>query len=79
MLNTVFFNAVNATVQTTLNNNVIGNSANATQLHSLLEGYNVTLKNASFMHSSDVDFASEEGFATDSCAHNIIEDALDML
>ena len=79
MHNTVFFNAVNATVQTTLNSKTIGNSTTATQLHSLLEGYNVTLANTTFLHSSDVDFASEEGFATDSCAHNIIDEALDML
>jgi hypothetical protein len=31
------------------------------------------------MCSSSVDFAAEEGFATDSCAHNIIEAAYDVL
>ena len=76
--NYVFFNAVDATVKTTLNNKVVGYSATAEELRALLEGYNVTLADT-FMHSSDVDFASEEGFATDSCAHNIIEDALEQL
>ena len=79
MHNTVIFNAVNATVQTTLNSNTIGNSENATQLHSLLEGYDLTLANTTFMHSSDVDFASEEGFASDDAAHAIIDKALAML
>ena len=79
MHNTVIFNAVNATVQTTLNSKTIGNSANVTQLHSLLEGYDLTTANTTFLHSSDVDFASEEGFATDSCAHDIIDEALAML
>ena len=79
MQNTVFFNAVNATVKTQLNNKVIGHSATAEELRALLEGYNVTLANATFLHSSDVDFASEEGFATDACAHNIIDEALAML
>jgi hypothetical protein len=31
------------------------------------------------MCSSSIDFASEEGFATDSCAHNIIEEAFEAL
>ena len=78
MQNTVFFNATNATVKTQLNNKVIGYSATAEELRALLEGNNVTLADT-FLHSSDVDFASEEGFATDSCAHNIIDAALAQL
>jgi hypothetical protein len=79
MQNTVFFNASNATVKTQLNNKVIGYSATAEELRALLEGYAVTLRNATFLHSSDVDFASEEGFADDDAAHAIIEDALAQL
>jgi len=30
-----------------------------------------------FMHSSDMDFASEEGFATDDAAHELLEAALE--
>jgi hypothetical protein len=79
MQNTVFFNASNATVKTQLNNKVIGYSSTAEELRALLEGYAVTLRNTTFLHSSDVDFASEEGFATDDAAHAIIEEAIDML
>ena len=79
MQNTVFFNATDATVKTQLNNKVIGYSATAEELRALLEGYAVTLANTTFLHSSDVDFASEEGFATDDCAHTLIEDALAQL
>jgi hypothetical protein len=31
------------------------------------------------MCSSSIDFAAEENFATDACAHNIIDAALDVL
>ena len=79
MQNTVFFNAVNATVKTQLNNKVIGYSATAEELRALLEGNALTATNATYLHSSDVDFASEEGFATDSCAHDIIDAALAQL
>ena len=79
MHNTVFFNAVDATVKTQLNNKVVGYSSTAEELRALLEGYAVTLNNTTFLHSSDVDFASEEGFATDACAHNIIDEALQQL
>lgn len=79
MQNTVFFNAVDATVKTQLNDNVIGYSATAEELRALLEGYAVTLNNTTFIHSSDVDFASEEGFASDDAAHNLIDAALAQL
>ena len=79
MQNTVFFNATDATVKTQLNNKVIGYSATAEELRALLEVYAVTTRNTTFLHSSDVDFASEEGFATDDDAHAIIEDALALL
>ena len=36
---------------------------------------NVTHKD-SFLHSSDVDFASEYGFATDGAAYTMIEQAM---
>ena len=79
MQNTVFFNAVDATVKTQLNNVTVGYSATAEELRALLEGYAVTLNNTTFIHSSDVDFASEEGFASDDAAHNLIDAALAQL
>ena len=78
MTNTVFFNAVDATVKTQLNNKVIGYSSTAEELRALLEGYAVTGVDT-FLHSSDVDFASEEGFASDDDAHAIIDAALAQL
>jgi hypothetical protein len=78
MTNTVFFNAVDATVQTQINNKIVGYSATAEELRALLEGYNVTGVDT-FLHSSDVDFASEEGFDTDDDAHAIIDGALAQL
>ena len=77
--NTVFFNAVDATVKTQLNNKIVGYSATAEELRALLEGYAVTLNNTTFLHSSDVDFASEEGFVNDDAAHELIEAALAQL
>ena len=77
--NYVFFNATNATVRVQLNDKLVGYSSTAEELRALLEGYAVTVANTTFMHSSDVDFASEEGFDTDDCAHNIIEAALEQL
>ena len=79
MQNTVFFNATNATVKTQLNNKTIGYSSTAEELRALLEGYAVTLNNTTFLHSSDVDFASEEGFSSDDAAHNLIDEALQLL
>ena len=74
MQNTVFFNATNATV----NDAVIGYADDAAGLVEMFLRANVTSKD-SFLHSSDVDFASEEGFATDGCAHDMINAALAQL
>ena len=78
MQNTVFFNATNATVKVTVNDAVIGYADNAAGLVEMFLRANVTSKD-SFLHSSDVDFASEEGFATDDCAHAMINAALAQL
>ena len=78
MQNTVFFNATNATVKVTVNDAVIGYADDAAGLVEMFLRANVTSKD-SFLHSSDVDFASEEGFATDGCAHDMINAALAQL
>lgn len=75
MQNTVFFNATNATVKVTVNNTVIGYADDAAGLVEMFLRANVTSKD-SFLHSSDVDFASEYGFATDGAAHTMIEQAM---
>ena len=74
----VFFNADNATVKVSVDNVVAGYADNATALAQLLKANNVTLADR-LMHSSDVDFASEEGFATDDDAHAIIDGAIQLL
>ena len=74
----VYFNAEDAQVKLSIDSNVVGYADNAKQLANLLSANNVTADNDMYF-SSSVDFASEEGFATDDCAHNIIEAALDML
>ena len=74
----VFFNADNATVKVSVDNVVAGYADNATALAQLLRANNVTLTDR-LMHSSDVDFASEEGFANDDAAHALINEAINML
>ena len=74
----VFFNAENAQVKLSIDSTVAGYADNAQQLAQLLRANNVTADNDMFF-SSDVDFASEEGFATDDCAHAIINDAVALL
>ena len=71
----VFFNADNAQVKVTVDNTVAGYADTVDGLVEVLLQANVSSADT-FMHSSDVDFASEEGFATDDCAHTLIENAL---
>ena len=74
----VYFNAEDAQVKLSIDSNVVGYADNAKQLANMLRSNNVTTEQDMYF-SSSVDFASEEGFATDNCAHNIIEDAVAML
>jgi len=79
MHNTVIFNATAATIQTTLNKKTVGYSATVEELRALLEGYGLTHSNTTYLHSSDVDFASEEGFEDDDAAHAMIDAALRLI
>ena len=74
----VYFNAEDAQVKLSIDSNVVGYADNAKQLANMLRSNNVTTEQDMYF-SSSVDFASEEGFATDNCAHNIIDDAVAML
>ena len=74
--NYVFFNAVDAAVQVTVNNAVVGAAHTVDALVELLLRANVK-RGDTLMCSSDVDFASEEGFANDDAAHAMIEQALE--
>jgi len=77
--NYVFLNATDAAIVVTVNNTVVGAAYTAAQLAALFTANNVNVNTDTIMCSSSVDFAQEEGFATDSCAHNIIEAALEQL
>jgi hypothetical protein len=74
----VFFNARNARIKLTIEDDVVGYYDDADELYNAFVEYGVTLDD-SLLFSSDVDFASEEGFATDGCAHKIIDAAVAQL
>ena len=77
--NNVFLNADEAAIVVTVNNTVVAACYNAAQLVAAFTQHNVNVLTDTIMCSSSIDFASEEGFATDNCAHNIIEAALAQL
>ena len=72
----VLFNAVDAQVQLTVEDAIVGAADTVDGLVELLLRADVAATDR-IMHSSDVDFASEEGFATDDAAHELIEAALE--
>ena len=77
--NNVFLNAADEAIVVTVNNTVVGAAYTAAQLAALFTTNNVNVSTDTIMCSSSIDFAEEEGFATDSCAHNIIDAALQQL
>jgi hypothetical protein len=74
----VFFNARNARIKLSIDSDVVGYYDDADELYNAFVEYGVTLDD-DLLFSSDVDFASEEGFATDACAHKIIDAAVAQL
>ena len=78
--NYVFLAAADAAIVVTVNNVVVATDVQtADALVEVFLQNNVNVLNDTIMCSSSIDFAEEEGFATDSCAHNIIEEALALL
>ena len=78
--NTVFLNAVNDAIIVTVNNKVVATDVQtADALVQVFLTHNIKVFTDTIMCSSSVDFAAEEGFATDSCAFNIIEAAIEQL
>ena len=78
--NYVFLNAADAALQVYVNNVCV--AADVQTADALVEVFlqnNVNVLTDTIMCSSSIDFAEEEGFATDSCAHNIIDAALEQL
>ena len=78
--NYVFLNAENACIVVTVNNAVVATDVQTAEaLVEVFLQHNVNVLADTIMCSSSIDFAEEEGFATDACAHNIIEEALQQL
>ena len=78
--NNVFLNADEAAIVVTVNNTVVATDVQtADALVQVFLTHNINVLTDTIMCSSSIDFASEEGFATDNCAHNIIEAALEQL
>ena len=78
--NYVFLNAEDAAIVVTVNNAVVATDVQtADALVEVFLQNNVNVSTDTIMCSSSIDFAEEEGFATDNCAHNIIDAALQQL
>jgi hypothetical protein len=78
--NYVFLNANNAAIEVRVNNVcVAADVQTADALVQVFLTHNINVLTDTIMCSSSIDFAAEEGFATDSCAHNIIDAALEQL
>ena len=78
--NNVFLNACNACIVVTVNNTVVATDVQtADALVEVFLQHNVNVITDSIICSSSIDFAEEEGFASDASAHNIIEEALEQL
>lgn len=76
----VFLSAQNAAIVVTVNNTVVANDVQtADALVQVFLTHNINVLQDTILCSSSIDFASEEGFASDASAHNIIEDALAQL
>jgi hypothetical protein len=77
--NNVFLNAENAAIVVKVNNVQVAEAYTATQLAQVFLQHNVNVLTDTIMCSSSIDFATEADFATDNCAHNIIDAALEQL
>ena len=77
--NYVFLNAADAAIVVHVNNVQVAAAYTAAQLAAVFTQHNINVLKDTIMCSSSIDFAAEEGFATDDCAHALIEDALAQL
>lgn len=78
--NNVFLNAENAAIVVTVNNKIVAADVQtADALVQVFLTHNINVLTDVIMCSSSIDFATEADFATDSCAHNIIDEALETL
>ena len=80
MQNNVFLNAQNAAIVVTVNNKIVAADVQtADALVQVFLTHNINVLTDTIMLSSSIDFAAEEGFASDASAHNIIDEALEQL
>ena len=78
--NYVFLSAADAAIVVKVNNTVVATDVQtADALVQVFLTHNIDVLTDTIMCSSSIDFAEEEGFATDACAHNIIDAALEAL
>jgi len=78
--NYVFLNACNAAIVVTVNNKIVATDVQtADALVQVFLTHNINVLTDTIMCSSSIDFAEEEGFASDASAHNIIDEALEAL
>ena len=77
--NNVFLNAQDAVIVVTVNNVQVAAVYTADALVKVFLQHNVNVNTDTIMCSSSIDFAEEEGFASDASAHNIIDEAFEVL
>jgi len=75
---TIIFNAEEGGIRVSVNGKPVGWADSPEELAKKLGSMGVD-KNTTMFHSSDVDFASEEGFDSDDGAHDMIDAALKMI
>tara|TARA_B100000927_G_C16407027_1_gene445751 strand:+ start:861 stop:1106 length:246 start_codon:yes stop_codon:yes gene_type:complete len=73
----VCFNAEEKGIRVTIEHEKAGWADTVEGLHQILVQHNISLEKDRCFCSSDVDFASEEGFANDGDAHAMINSAFD--
>jgi hypothetical protein len=74
----VFLNAEDGSIVVSINKEPVACAFTAKELAEVFTANNVTA-DADIYCSSSIDFASEEGFATDDEAHAIINEALELI
>ena len=80
MTNNVFLDAQNAAIVVTVNNTIVATDVQTSDaLVQVFLTHNINVSTDVIMCSSSIDFAEEEGFASDASAHNIIDEAFDVL
>ena len=77
--NYVFLNAADAAIVVTVNDTVVDAVYTADALVEVFLQHNINVLTDTIMCSSSIDFAEEEGFASDASAHNIIDEAFEAL